>query len=177
MDEAKTVSSGMVDIYARQCEDVASMRTSLLAFDRTDPLAAKKAIQNITVLRVYHQISRIIRYTEVMDKLEDKMYNSIDHTLDEMDEYDENTWVRLVQLQERLQRSMIASHELLQHYLDFETLSVVDVHQNVAPEASFGSVVADQSSREKIRDSALQVIAELTKENPDLITDHINNDK
>ena len=168
MDEAKTVSSGMIDIYAKQCEDVASMRTSLLTFDRTDPLAAKKAIQNITILRVYHQLERIVRYTDVMNKLEDKMYAAIDHSLDEMDEYDADTWLKLVQLQERLQRSMIASHDLLKPYLDFDAFAVVDSQPAVDPEKSFASIITDQNSRDKIRDSAVQVLAMLEQEHPEL---------
>lgn len=168
MDEAKTVSSGMIDIYAKQCEDVASMRTSLLTFDRTDPLAAKKAIQNITILRVYHQLERIVRYTDVMNKLEDKMYAAIDHSLDEMDEYDSDTWLKLVQLQERLQRSMIASHDLLKPYLDFEAFGIVDSQPTVDPEKSFASIITDQNSRDKIRDSAVQVLAMLEQEHPEL---------
>ena len=171
MDEAKTVSSGMVDIYAKQCEDVAAMRASLLAFDRTDPLAAKKAMQNITILRVYHQLSRIVNYLDIMNKLEDKMYAAIDHTLDEMDEYDESTWLKLVQLQERLQRSMIASHDLLKPYLNFEEFGIVNEQEQINPEKSFATIITDQQSRDKIRDSAQQVLSLLEKENPQLKDD------
>lgn len=163
MDSVKTVSTGLVDIYAKQLEDVAAMRTSLLAFDRTDPLAARKALQNVTVLRIHHQLSRIVRYLDVMDKLEDKMYSAIDHTLDDLDEYDENTWKVLLNLQAKLQQTMIESHKLLEPYLNMEQLAVIDIPQVENPQNTFAAMVLDQESREKLRNQAQAVIAMLSE--------------
>ena len=166
MASPKTVSTNLVDIYAQQLEDVANMRTSLLAFDRTDPLAAKKALQNITVLRLHHQLSAIIRYTEIIDKLQDKLYTAIDHQLDELDEYDENTWKILMTMQSRLQETMIESHKLIEPYLKMETMAVVEVQSAEAPQETFASMILNQESREKLRTQAQAVIAMLgeTKE-------------
>ena len=161
MASPKTVSTNLVDIYAQQLEDVANMRTSLLAFDRTDPLAAKKALQNITVLRLHHQLSAIIRYTEIIDKLQDKLYTAIDHQLDELDEYDENTWKILMTMQSRLQETMIESHKLIEPYLKMETMAVVDVQPVEDPQETFASMILNQESREKLRTQAQAVIAML----------------
>ena len=97
-------------LYDRQKQDVAKMRASLLSFDGNDPMSARMALQNITIMRVYHQISRIIRYTEMMDKIEDKLYESIECSLDAMDSANPSTWLALLGVQEKLQKAMIESH-------------------------------------------------------------------
>ena len=171
MEHVETVSTGLVDIYAKQCEDVSKMRTSLLMFNENDPISTKRAMQNITVLRVYHQMARIIRFTEMLDKIEDKMYSAIDNTLNDMDEYDEGTWVKLASLQEKLQRSMIESHKLLEPYLDFTQLSVIESNPIEDNSNTFASMMLNQESREKLRSSAQQVIAELQKNNPGVVKD------
>lgn len=169
MDEVKTVDSGQEMIYVKQCEDVAKMRASLLAFDQNDPLGTKKALQNITIMRVYHQIARIIRFTEMMDKIEDKMYQAIDATIDDMDVYDEMTWVKLANLQEKLQRSMIESHKLLEPYLNFDELTVLQPQPIDDPQQSFAAMIYDQKSRDKLRTGAQQVLAAIqaAEEKPD----------
>jgi len=158
MDEAKTVTSDSLDLYASQIEDVSSMRDCLLAIDKADPGSARRALHNITVLRVYHQLARIVRYTELMDKLEDKMYNSIELTLQNMDEMDDSTWRSLVVLQEKLQASMIESHKLLQPYLNMEQLAVLEAPPKEDPGQSFTAMILDKESREKLRTSAHQLL-------------------
>lgn len=167
MCESKTVSAGMdMELYTEQTRYVEQMRDNLLSFNKSDPNSAVKAIQNITILRVYHQLSRIIRYTELMDKLEDKMYESIDSSLDSMQPEDASTWVRLAALQEKLQKSMIESHKLLEPYLNLEALSVVESqHADESPDQSFTSIILDQQSREKLRSSAQEVLAALQSAN------------
>lgn len=159
MNEAKTVSSSL-DLFVRQCNDVNDMRNTLLSFNRTDPGAARKALQNVTVLRVYHQIARIVRYTEVMDKIEDKMYQSIDSQLDCLDADDPESWRLLINLQERLQENMIQSHRLLEPYLNFESLSFTEVaSESEAVDSS--ATILDKDSREKLRNSAQEVLKAL----------------
>lgn len=161
MDETKTVSSG-IDLYMKQIEDVADMRSSLLSFNRNDPNSARKAIQNITVLRVYHQMSRIIRYTSMMDKLEDKMYQAVDAALDDIDVADPMAWRTLVTMQQRLQENMIQSHKLLEPYLNFESLSFVDIHAEEVTDTTYS--VLSQDSREKLRNSAQEVLRALEEQ-------------
>ena len=131
-DECKTVTSEaeiLDPLYMKQQQDVAEMRASLLAFNSGDPTSARSAIQKITAMRFYHQLSRIIRYTDMMDRIEAKLYESIDRSLDRMNSDSPSTWMSLLQIQERLQKCMIESQKLLQPYLDIESLSFVEVPQ------------------------------------------------
>lgn len=157
MDAANTFSSD-IDLYANQCRDVSNMRTSLLSCNKNDPDSARKAIQHITVQRVYHQISRIIRYTEMIDKIEDKMYESINMDLDAMDTADPGTWRTLLSLQSKLQESMIESHKLLEPYLKMETLTTIEIPKD-DPNDTFTAMIVDQQSREKLRTAAQEVLA------------------
>ena len=159
MDEAKTVSPGL-DLFVSQCDDVSNMRNTLLSFNRSDPNAARKALQNITVLRVYHQISRIVRYTTMMDKIEDKMYQSIDAQLDELDPDDSEAWRTLVNLQSRLQENMIQSHKLLEPYLNLESLNFSSFSEDESIIESDATIL-DRDSRERLRNSAQEVLQAL----------------
>ena len=159
-DEAKTVSSETgLHLFNEQVRDVEQMRHSLLSFDKTDPSAARKAIQNVTLLRVYHQLERIVRYTEVMDKLEDRIYQSIDQKLLNADPDDEDIWFTLIPIQERLQEIMIKSHKLLEPYLSMEQLSALEVPQQEDPANSFTSMLLEQESREKVRTGVQQLMS------------------
>lgn len=149
-------------LYLKQKEDIASMRSSLLSCSGTDPMNAQTALKNITVMRVYHQISRIIRYTEMMDKIEDKLYSSIEKSLENMNENSPSTWIQLLTIQEKLQKSMIESHKLLQPYLDPELFNTVTIVQKPAEADDYIDVLIDQDSREKIRTSAQTVLAAIT---------------
>ena len=155
MSNLKTVdgSTAILDpLYQKQKEGVAKMRTSLLACS-DDPITTKQAIQNITTMRVYHQIARIIKYLEMMDKLEDKLYASIDATIDNANENSPSTWMMLLSIQERLQKTMIESHKLLQPYLDIQEFSVVELTAQSVDESS-RSILLNADSRDKIRSSA-----------------------
>lgn len=168
MNEPKTVrseselklTSNSDLLFDKQKQDVADMRASLLSFSQdTDPLSAKYAMQRITVMRVYHQISRIIKYTEMMDKIEEKLYESIDKALDSMNTDSPSTWITLLNIQEKLQKSMIESHKLLQPYLDPELFSSVTIIQAPETEPDYQKMLIDQDSREKIRTGAQSVLA------------------
>lgn len=155
MSDLKTVdgSTTILDpLYQKQKEGVAKMRTSLLACSE-DVVTTKQAIQNITTMRVYHQIVRIIKYIEIMDKLEDKLYASIDATIDNANEDSPSTWMMLLNIQERLQKTMIESHKLLQPYLDIQEFSVVDLTAQSVNESSSPTIL-NADSRDKIRSSA-----------------------
>ena len=162
MDESKTVTSGL-DLYVSQLNDVEDMKSQIQYFSSSDPNCAKKAIQNITVLRVYHQIKRIIKFTEMMDKIEDKMYESIDMNINNMDSYDPRTWNQLLFLQGQLQKTMIESHKLLEPYLDFEQLNVIEIKQEEDPAQTFTAMMIDKDSRENLRTAAQQLIDILEK--------------
>ena len=165
MCDTKTVSSDMDDLslYVQQTKDVADMRASLLTFNRNDPNSARKAIQNITVLRVYHQMSRIVRYTSLMDKLEDKMYQCLDNVLDTMECDNLMDLKALIAIQEKLQENMIQSHKLLEPYLNMESLTFVEVKAE-NENGSDSTMVLTQDSREKLRNSAQEVLRALEEQ-------------
>jgi len=148
-------------LYRKQREDVAQMRASLLALstDPNNPGLVKQALNNITVLRLYHQIARIIRYLEMMDKIEAKLYESIDCSLDNMNPNSSATWLLLVQLQEKLQKNLIESHKLLQPYIELQDRTFLDI---VPVESdSTHPQILDANSRERLRTSAQAVLVEL----------------
>lgn len=155
MSNLKTVedSAAILDpLYAKQKEDVAKMRTSLLACT-DDANMAKKAIQNISTLRVYHQIARILRYLDLMDRLEDKLYQSIDRTIENSNIESSSTWMMLISIQERLQKSMIESHKLLQPYLDLQEFSIVELTAQ-SDTYSQSDIILDADARDRVRTSA-----------------------
>lgn len=146
-------------IIAKQKEDVARMRTSLLSCSKENGISTMRAIQDITVMRVYHQLTRIIRYTEMMDKLEDKLYAALDYQLDNAEVSDLNTLTMLMGIQTNLQKAMIESHKLLQPYMDLQDFSVVDlVHTTEDVDNPITQKLITSESRDKIRYAAQNVI-------------------
>lgn len=141
-----------------QHNDIQEMRNQLLSFDKKDSQAARKAVQNITILRFYHQLERIVRYTELIDHIEDRMYQSIELKLQNSDPDDEELWFTLIPMQERLQRMMIESHKLLEPYLSPELLAPLEVPKEEDPAKSFTSMILDQESREKVRTGVQQLM-------------------
>ena len=134
------------------------MRASLLACN-VDPSLARTAVNNIAVLRVYHQITRIIRYTELMDKLEDKLYESIDNTIDRLNPESQSTWMMLMNIQERLQKTMIESQKMLAPLKD-----LVEMDLTLDTESSYAQntkSILDASARDNIRTKANAILVEL----------------
>ena len=164
-EECKTVTSSDAELldplYMKQQQDVAEMRASLLAFNSGNPNSARSAIQKITAMRFYHQLSRIIRYTDMMDKIEAKLYESIDRSLENMNSNSPSTWMSLLTIQERLQKCMIESQKLLEPYLDLESLSFVEVPAST-DDVSYGALMMEQQSRDKLRNSAQAVLSAIS---------------
>lgn len=162
MADLKTVDGQILipdPILSKQKEDVAKMRASLLACS-DDPSLASTALKNITVIRVYHQVSRIIRYLEMMDKIEEKLYQSIDYTLETADLYDPKSLAMLMNIQQQLQKTMIESQKLLEPYLNiknFEFDMTLPEAQTSDPTTSLLST----ESRTRIRNNAQHVLSAL----------------
>jgi len=150
-------------LRAKQREVTAKMRTSLIACsDVNDLSVTRNALNNITALRIYHQISRIIRYTEMMDRIEEKLYESIDNQLMKLDTNDTTAMLLLMKMQANLQESMIESQKLLQPYLDIaDMIPSVEVQTD---EAGNNLHVLNKSSRDKIRIAAQSVLSDIQKE-------------
>ena len=163
----ETVESSLEPIdplVSKQKEDVAKMRASLLACS-TNLRSTKEALQNITILRLYHQLSRIIRYIEIMDRIEDKLYKSIDARLERLSEEDPLTMVQLLKVQESLQKNMIESSKLLEPYLNIsETISDMMEEINSLDSDSYEDSLIPKPDRDKIRLLAKSVLEELNSD-------------
>lgn len=141
-----------------QSEGISRMRAALLSCSQDDVISAKSAMQQVTVLRVYHQVSRIVRFLDLMDKLEAKLYDSIEATVDSSDIYDTTTWLTLLEIQKRLQQNIIESQKLLQPFLD---ASIFDAPvEEISIEDSSAKLISPES-RENIRNAAQAVLLEL----------------
>ena len=164
MSNIETVSTSTQSIdplIRKQKEDVAKMRASLLCCN-DDIYSAAQAMKNITVLRVYHQMNRIIRYLEMMDKIEEKLYASIDVSLNVMDETEPSTWMALLTIQEKLQKNLIDSHKLLEPYITEGVFNIESLAPTVIEQAETNVAgVLTKESRETLRISAQQVLAAL----------------
>lgn len=165
MDQETLEIQPLDPLVEKQKRDVESMRSILMTCNTSDPNSVKTAMNNILVMRVYHQISRIIRYTEQMDKIESKLYETIDNCLDSMSSSDPRTWMMLLNIQERLQKIMIDSHKILEPYLDLQSLTYVELSPDVSTD-SFTKTLLDQESREKLRSTAQAILSSLDATQP-----------
>lgn len=160
-EELVKATDTLVDpLLKEQKAQAEQMRSALLSCKKNDITSAKIALQNIAVLQVYHQVSRIIRYTELMDRLEDKLYDSIDMNLAEMDECDPNTMLVLLKVQSQLQESMVLSQKLLEPYMNInleEIAPPVEINEST----SFGAAIIPKESRNIIRNGAQALLTEL----------------
>ncbi len=150
------------DLCRKQKENISKMRTALLSFSDENGVSTRQAIQGITALRIYHQLVRIIRYLELMDKLEMRLYESIEYSIDNVNVQDSSTWVALLAIQEKLQKSMIESHKLLQPYLDIQEFTVVDLtNQNSTDSAQ--NLIMNSENRDKLRSKAQLILNQLNE--------------
>lgn len=148
-------------LIRKQKEDVAKMRASLLCCS-DDIYSAAQAMKNITVLRVYHQMNRIIRYLEMMDKIEEKLYRSIDESMMMMDDDNPTTWMTLLTIQEKLLKNMTESHKLLEPYINSDMFNVETLAPTIIEQSeSTTAGLLTKESRENLRVSAQQVLAAL----------------
>ena len=153
-------------LIVKQKEDIAKMRMSLLSCSEEGGMSISTALQNVTAMRIYHQMTRIVKYTEMMDKLEDKLYQAIDYKLDNCDITQPEELIMLLGLQEKLQKSMIDSEKLLAPYLDRELFSILDtVPTTTSDEAD--NIITKQlmssGTRDDVREAAKLVFEYLPR--------------
>lgn len=141
-----------------QSEGVSRMRTALLSCSQDNVVSARSAMQQVTVLRVYHQVSRIVRFLDLMDKLEAKLYDSIEATIDTSDIYENSTWMSLLAIQKQLQQNLIESQKLLQPFLDSNIFDIPV--EDISIEDNSAKLISPES-RENIRNAAQAVLVEL----------------
>ena len=155
MDDFKTVEGEIVSddpLLRKQKEGVAAMRTSLLAC-KDNPA---KAVRELTSMRVYHQLTRVVRYIELMDKLEEKLYAAIEASALKANDADPTTWIMLIHIQEQLQDNMIKSHKLLEPYLTDGPMTLSDTLAiEVEPDQP---QLLDRASRDKVRSAAQKLL-------------------
>ena len=169
-DELKTVGKEPIDsdislvdpLLREQQEQANAMRQSLLTCRTGSITNAKIALQNIAVLQIYHQVARIIRFTEMMDRLEDKLYDSIDMNIGGMDSADPATMLMLVKVQGDLQKTMLMSQDMLKPYMDIDIESLAPI-KDAEDEDSFGASILPKESRNAIRNGAQALLTELRK--------------
>lgn len=162
-EETVVVEDSLVNPLLReQTEQAAQMRDALLRCRTSDITTAKGALQSIAVLQIYHQVARIIRFIEVMDRLEDKLYASIDANLSQMDEFDPATMLMLTKVQGDLQKSMVLSQEMLKPYMDID-LAAIAPPRDATEDLSFGATILPKESRNAIRNGAQAFLTELRR--------------
>jgi len=144
-----------------QKEAVERMRTSLLSCTiDSNSKTATAALQQIAVMRIYHQVSRVIKYLDLMDKLENKLYESIETSMDNMSAANPSTWAMLLRIQSQLQYNMVQSQKLLEPYMNMDTFHVPDFSSD-KDYIDADAKLIPQESREKLRNTAQAILAEL----------------
>lgn len=120
-----------------------------------------QSLQRIVVLQLYHQVNRIIKYLDLMDNLEDKLYESIEYQIGSSDI--EDGWVLLLKIQSKLQENMIESQKLLKPYIDIVTVDdkIFDI-QAYGTEVKNEVSVITAESRESIRRNAKDLLKKLS---------------
>lgn len=142
-------------------ESVERMKTALLATNLGDPREASTALRQVAILRVYHQVTRIIQYLDLMDKLEEKLYESIELDLVTLDTMDDRNVTRLLSIQDHLQKSIIQSNKLLESYIDMNDYPVFLEVQSENLDNNT-ALALPASDRDRIRDAAGRVLEELS---------------
>lgn len=159
MRDVKTVdrlpATTIDPLRAKQREDVAKMRTSLLCCS-DDAYSKQVVFRNISVMSAYHQYMRIIQYLDKMDRIEERMYEAIDFRVENIDITNTSAWSILLGLQERLQKLMIDSYKLIEPYINIPNLFIEEVPS--IQNNSDGTSILSKTSRDKLRTSAQQVL-------------------
>lgn len=155
----RPIDDGPIDaLRAKQKESIAGMRAMLLSCNEQSGISTRTAINSVLISRVYHQLVRIVRYTEIMDRIEEKLYMAIEMSLDTMDYDDPFTVAKLLKIQSEMQKTMIESQKLLAPYLEQDVFSAVDI-----VETSSSSMTSDSPysavEREQIRNKAKDVLS------------------
>lgn len=174
-------NSSTDSLYKKQIEGISQMRSALLSCDSTNIHSVKTTMQNILVMQLTRNMSRIVRFSEVMDRLEDRLYQSVDYKISTIDDdADPSGLYQLLKIQSQLIESMNESQKLLEPYLsgkyNFDPI-FTEIIEEKQEDDSFGSKLLDKDSRERIRNSAQAVLnvlntTEDTQSNGDQVADN-----
>lgn len=141
-------------------ESIDRMKMALLSSSLDDPLSVVSAVKGVTVMRVYHQVVRIVQYLDLMDRLEAKLYYAIDRELENDQPDDYLTISRLLKIQEQIQKSIIESNKLLAPYLEMEQYQTFNEIEEVTP-VSDDILELDSTKRNLLRENAGQILSDL----------------
>ena len=172
--DTKTVSGSLIPnsnaakydpLSSIKAEAIDRMKTAMLAASLDDPLSAATAIRQVTIMRVYHQVSRIVQYLDLMDKLEESLYKNIESELnllevESLSDSNFNTISKLLAIQEKLQKSIIESNKLLAPYLDMEQYPAFNTIEVSTP-VSDNILSVESEQRNSLRETASSVLKEL----------------
>lgn len=161
MDEyTKTFGDSVLDSAKR--EAISRMRWAISSSSLDDIPSVTSALQQVTLLRVYHQVVRIVKYLDLMDRLEEKLYDSISYELDSASTSDFSTIARLLSIQEKLQKSIIESNKLLAPFLDmaqYPAFSSIPDTSTIQKDV----LSLDSGQRDALRENAGAILAELAE--------------
>ena len=143
-------------------ESIDRMRTALLSASLGDVSTASIAIRQVTILRVSHQVTRIVQYLDLMDRLENKLFQAVDNHLNSVDLYDPMELAKLLKIQEQLQKSIIESNKLLAPYLEMEQYPAFTEIEEVTP-ASENRLAIPAADRNALRESAGEILLQLNE--------------
>lgn len=174
------ISNSTTDsLYSKQIQEVSKMRAALLSCDSSNLRSVKTTMKNILVMQLTRNMSRIVKFSEVMDRLEDRLYQSVDYKISTIDdEADPSGLYQLLKIQSQLIESMNESQKLLEPYLNGKyNLDPIftEVIEEAPAEDSFGTKLIDKDSREKIRNSAQAVLNAINGVIPTSSNNTINN--
>ena len=169
-DNTKTVGGSLLPekpsnfdpLNSLKRESLDRMKAALLSTALDDPLSTVTAMRQITVMRAYHQVVRIVQYLDIMDKLEEALYNSIEREIETIEFSDSNlhSITKLLTIQEKLQKSIIESNKLLAPYLEMEQYPAFNEVESSTP-VSANILEIDDMKREQLRESASSILSEL----------------
>lgn len=160
VDTVKETTVVSNPVCRKQKETVDKMRAAVLACSADDPTSTRQAMQSITAMRIYHQMTRIVNYLDLMDKLEAKLYDSILTSIDSADSAEPETFLMLMGIQTKLQKNMIESHKLLEPYLEVqEFTNAVDLAASSTETTESDSMsIMSSEVRDNLRANAKKVL-------------------
>jgi hypothetical protein len=165
MTYSKTVGSSQSssDLDSLRHESIERMKLALLSASLDNPTSTASAIRQVTIMRVYHQVTRIVEYLDLMDTLETNLYRSIRLEMNDIgsDESNLKTITKLLTIQEKLQKSIIESNKLLQPFVESDNMPMFNEIEANAEVLSDDEKLLPSEDRSKLRENANEILKEL----------------
>jgi len=158
MTYSKTVGSSQSssDLDSLRHESIERMKLALLSASLDNPTSAASAIRQVTIMRVYHQVTRIVEYLDLI-------YRSIRLEMNDIgaDESNLKTITKLLTIQEKLQKSIIESNKLLQPFVESDNMPMFNEIEANAEVLSDDEKLLPSEDRSKLRENANEILKEL----------------